>query len=94
MINFRLSSTVLRHFKSSFQRQQAFGLFGLARINRGIHTLSAEHLKITEKCKENINNKLVPKKKHLRLAVKGGEGCDGFTYEFIAEDESKLEDAD
>jgi len=43
---------------------------------------------------QHIQARLSPKGKHLRLAVKGGEGCDGFTYEFVAEEETKVEASD
>ena len=55
------------------------------RLARKVHQLLPEHLKVSEKCQNQIRNKLLPKNKLLRLAVKGGEGCDGFTYEFKAE---------
>lgn len=64
------------------------------RIGRSVHQLLPEHLQITEKCKSQIAAKLLPKNKILRLSVKGGEGCDGFTYEFKAETPKEILDSD
>ena len=63
-------------------------------MTRTIHQLKPEHLKVTDSCKDQIRNKLLPKGKMLRLAVKGGEGCDGFTYEFKAETEKDIDPTD
>ena len=64
------------------------------KIARYIHQLNAEHLKVTQACQDQIRRKLVSKDKLLRLAVKGGEGCDGFTYEFKAETPKAIDSTD
>lgn len=63
-------------------------------IQRFVHELKEDHLKVTQACQDQIMKKLVPKDKLLRLAIKGGEGCDGFTYEFKAGTEKDIEDTD
>lgn len=61
---------------------------------RTYHQLTKEQLNITEACKDQIKRKLIPKGRLLRLSVKGGEGCDGFTYEFKAETDNDLGNKD
>ena len=65
-----------------------------SKLMRMVHQLMPEHLNVTDKCKAQISAKLVAKNKVLRLAVKGGEGCDGFTYEFKSDTSKEVLDSD
>ena len=43
-----------------------------------------EKLSFTDKFYSEIEKRLIPKQKFLKLDIKSGEGCGGFTYEFHA----------